>query len=941
MSTFQRSQPACKFFQAGNCNNGPGCPFAHIRMTTAAPAPSFGARPRESCKFWASGGCTKGTACTFAHTNAAPAPRATAPPPMAAATAALGNICRFHAQGTCRAGTQCQFSHDLPLSVGVHELAPNVPPPPIAQSQWLRAPCKFFQQGRCTAIHCPFEHLAPAQSPTRTPMNVAIPLRVDVPSFIPSRNQEPPRPSQPYEPPTQPHGHPQPRSPAVAEPFQENNGSRDAEGDSNLPEWIPVPDTNVRVRYGAGAAIQEVMTAFDSTRVRIDGLPPATTEADLRVPLNALDEGYELTFASITAGTATRSAIVELRTCDAAQITAAALDGQTFRTAGGTRAVISVQVLARLGERGAANLKSNTLRLQWHAPSRLAYAHYRSIARAKEQAQRLNGQAFDGRKITAVYQQPDLRYHGAPQNYSVVLGNIAIGATAEHLRRFCRTEDVDLAKPSYQEVIGINMLYAELERFGRLESFEKQPHFREATKFKALARFATPEAAENAMQGLHQKKQVFLGRSPLWIERVYSVKYAVQRRQYAALKVDLDRLAAIDETSAKLRVYDVEGTERVVVRVYSTEPKPLGTLKAMVEKLLQGDACTNGDGSILWDSCFTQASGAAIFDQLNAEDTAYVRCDHQRRTVYLYGGHEQRVGMRRQLQAALERVYLSRRTLELRGLAFRFAVAGGVQRIHDKYGRESVALNVASRTLEVRESAIDMDDIQQLLRGTAVSVRGSDTTSVGDCPVCFCEVTSPISLPCNHLYCSLCLQQYLQAASQGDQFPVQCIGADGTCKVDIPLTTITKELSPEEEGRLLRSAFLAHIRSRPAEFKFCPTTDCPEVYRAGPMGTLHRCPSCLNAICPACHVEYHEGLDCPSYRDQRTGGEEAFRKWQEEHDVKACPTCNAFIEKIDGCNHMTCAACKAHICWTCMGVFDKNTIYNHMNRVHGSIGIAY
>ena len=30
-------------------------------------------------------------------------------------------------------------------------------------------------------------------------------------------------------------------------------------------------------------------------------------------------------------------------------------------------------------------------------------------------------------------------------------------------------------------------------------------------------------------------------------------------------------------------------------------------------------------------------------------------------------------------------------------------------------------------------------------------------------------------------------------------------------------------------------------------------------------------------------------------------------------------------------------SCNAHVCWLCMGVFDRATIYQHMNAKHGGI----
>jgi len=75
-----------------------------------------------------------------------------------------------------------------------------------------------------------------------------------------------------------------------------------------------------------------------------------------------------------------------------------------------------------------------------------------------------------------------------------------------------------------------------------------------------------------------------------------------------------------------------------------------------------------------------------------------------------------------------------------------------------------------------------------------------------------------------------------------------------------------------------------------------------------------------------------------------TCGERNRRKIQEEetlnndwaamNGVKKCPSCQVWLEKTEGCNHMECR-CGAHICWKCMGVFPANEIYRHLGEVHG------
>jgi hypothetical protein len=45
------------------------------------------------------------------------------------------------------------------------------------------------------------------------------------------------------------------------------------------------------------------------------------------------------------------------------------------------------------------------------------------------------------------------------------------------------------------------------------------------------------------------------------------------------------------------------------------------------------------------------------------------------------------------------------------------------------------------------------------------------------------------------------------------------------------------------------------------------------------------------------------------------------------------------MEKSDGCNHVTYRGCSTSLCWICLGVFDHDKIYDHMNAKHGNTGL--
>jgi IBR domain, a half RING-finger domain len=57
----------------------------------------------------------------------------------------------------------------------------------------------------------------------------------------------------------------------------------------------------------------------------------------------------------------------------------------------------------------------------------------------------------------------------------------------------------------------------------------------------------------------------------------------------------------------------------------------------------------------------------------------------------------------------------------------------------------------------------------------------------------------------------------------------------------------------------------------------------------------------------------------------------------DEKALKPCPRCDTPFEKSDGCNQVTCRGCPTSFRWICLGVFDHDKIYGHMNAKHGNI----
>ncbi|KAI5839482.1 hypothetical protein DFP73DRAFT_561095 [Morchella snyderi] len=210
-----------------------------------------------------------------------------------------------------------------------------------------------------------------------------------------------------------------------------------------------------------------------------------------------------------------------------------------------------------------------------------------------------------------------------------------------------------------------------------------------------------------------------------------------------------------------------------------------------------------------------------------------------------------------------------------------------------------------------------------------------------ECPVCLTEPTGPVVVPtCGHTYCGDCLSAFLASAPSTRIFPIACIA----CQSPLPLSLIPTATLPA-------AAWSDHVLRNAGTLHFCATTDCPGVLpvSTGDGGAdsegescMAMCGECLVEQCTRCHLPSHDGMSCADWRvASDTEAERLFSEWAAGHDVKQCggPGCGALIEKVDGCNHVHCPRCRAHMCWVCSGLFTRGEVYVHMREAHGGIGL--
>lgn len=188
-----------------------------------------------------------------------------------------------------------------------------------------------------------------------------------------------------------------------------------------------------------------------------------------------------------------------------------------------------------------------------------------------------------------------------------------------------------------------------------------------------------------------------------------------------------------------------------------------------------------------------------------------------------------------------------------------------------------------------------------------------------DCEICFTAMGPEESwrLGCGHTYCKDCLGRIVDGA----------IAERSTMQLNCPTPTCRSKMT-HEDVRSISTDVRKHQQiieiRRQEEFnqnpaaRHCPTPNCTHqfLHQSGRAQRM-TCPQCGEVYCKNCLLEHPEVITCQEARTNRAQTEDANEGWL-RNNTRECPRCHAHIERIAGCNHMTCTRCRHEFCWLCM-----------------------
>ena len=201
------------------------------------------------------------------------------------------------------------------------------------------------------------------------------------------------------------------------------------------------------------------------------------------------------------------------------------------------------------------------------------------------------------------------------------------------------------------------------------------------------------------------------------------------------------------------------------------------------------------------------------------------------------------------------------------------------------------------------------------------------------CPICMSRQTEITNFDCEDYFCKSCsvllLENFLNSGKvMPEQLKCPC------CEAQISDDAF-KNVLPADYPKLERLRRKIRIQKQIAEGLAigCPLPDCEGYALVSNEKTIMACNECLVTLCPNCKESSHPNMTCEEYSIEKGDGIEDLlvsRHW------KRCPSCGIPVERIEGCNFVTCnspiCAGSKSMCYVCgMSVVEAQH-YSHYTR---------
>ncbi|MCD9643573.1 hypothetical protein HAX54_031158 [Datura stramonium] len=171
---------------------------------------------------------------------------------------------------------------------------------------------------------------------------------------------------------------------------------------------------------------------------------------------------------------------------------------------------------------------------------------------------------------------------------------------------------------------------------------------------------------------------------------------------------------------------------------------------------------------------------------------------------------------------------------------------------------------------------------------------------------------------CSHSFCYECTSKHIMARISQKAKVIGCPGVSCSAAFDV---NSCRFMIPEE-ARIQWDESVCQSMILDSQKLYCPFRDCSAllVNDSGEIIEKIKCPLCKRSFCAACRVPWHSEFTCKEFKklNAKKGvkGEDMVKTLAKKKNWQKCPNCKIFVEKTEGCIHMTCR-CEYEFCYRC------------------------